>query len=81
MIHVTGEATGFIPARNEKLSPITVIGTEAIREGFDGTCLAQALNSREAPGVTEFTDRHSGGPGVLLAPVRQCQGLCHHRSP
>lgn len=62
-IQATGEATGFIPARNTKLSPITVIGTQAIREGFDGTCIAQALNSREAPGVTQFVlnpDAHAG---------------------
>lgn len=63
MIHVTGEATGIIPARNTKLTPITVIGTEAIRNGFDSGCINQALNSREAPGVSEFIlnpDAHSG---------------------
>ena len=31
----TGEATGFIPAPENKGKPITVIGTEAIRNGFD----------------------------------------------
>ncbi|GAA5495718.1 RNA-splicing ligase RtcB [Rubritalea halochordaticola] len=63
MIHVIEEAVGFIPARNTSLTPITVIGTEAIRDGFDGTCIAQALNSREAPGVSELVlnpDAHAG---------------------
>ncbi|MFC4992279.1 RtcB family protein [Rubritalea tangerina] len=59
----TGEATGILPARDTSLRPITVIGTEAIREGFDDLCLKQALNSREAPGVTELVlnpDAHAG---------------------
>lgn len=38
-IHVTGEATGFIPAPGDKGKPITVIGTNSIRAGFDATCL------------------------------------------
>ena len=62
-IHATGEATGFLPARDQKAKPITVIGTEAIREGFDAMCLEQALNSRSAPGVTELVinpDAHAG---------------------
>ncbi|MGJ8672832.1 RtcB family protein [Rubritalea sp.] len=62
-IIATGEATGILPARNTSLKPITVIGTEAIREGFDSLCLKQALNSREAPGVTELVlnpDAHAG---------------------
>lgn len=62
-IHITGEATGFLPARNEKMSPVIVIANAAIREGFDHTCLVQALNSREAPGVTEVVlnpDAHAG---------------------
>src|ERR1700679_2127843 len=59
----TGEATGFIPAPESKGKPITVIGTEAIRNGFDPGCIQQALNSRGAPGVTELVlnpDAHSG---------------------
>ncbi|MEM1060418.1 MAG: RtcB family protein, partial [Verrucomicrobiota bacterium] len=62
-IHATGEATGFIPALDSKGKPITVIGTEPIRDGFDATCLQQALNSRSAPGVTELVlnpDAHAG---------------------
>ena len=53
-IHATGEATGFIPAPGDKGKPITVIGTNSIRAGFDATCLQQALNSRGAPGVTDL---------------------------
>ncbi|MEZ0388459.1 MAG: RtcB family protein [Verrucomicrobium sp.] len=61
--HVTGEAEAFLPARDNKGKPITVIGTEAIRSSFDATCLAQALNSRSAPGVTDLVlnpDAHAG---------------------
>src|SRR5687767_4591461 len=53
-IHATGEATGFIPAPGDKGKPITVIGTNSIRAGFDATCLQQALNSRGKPGVTDL---------------------------
>lgn len=62
-IHPTGEATGFLPARDDKGKPITVIGTEKIREGFGPECLSQALNARSAPGVTEVVlnpDAHVG---------------------
>lgn len=62
-ISVTGEATGFLPARDSRGKPITVIGTQAIRDGFDAKCLEQALNSRSAPGVTELVlnpDAHAG---------------------
>ena len=31
----TGEATAILPARNSSMKPITVIGTEVIRNGFD----------------------------------------------
>ena len=44
-------------------SPITVIGTESIRAGFDAVCLQQAINSRCAPGVTDLVlnpDAHLG---------------------
>lgn len=61
--HITGEAEAFIPARNNAGKPITVIGTEAIRNGFDATCLVQAMNSRSAPGVTDLVlnpDAHAG---------------------
>src|SRR6185503_17667630 len=62
-IHATGEATGFIPAPGGKGKPITVIGTNSIRAGFDATCLQQALNARSAPGVTDLVlnpDAHAG---------------------
>ena len=62
-IHKTGSATGFIPAPDDKGKPITVIGTDAIMDGFDETCLTQAINSRGAPGVTEVVlnpDAHAG---------------------
>jgi tRNA-splicing ligase RtcB len=62
-INVTGEATGFLPAPGSRGKPITVIGTEAIRQGFDAMCLQQALNSRGAPGVTDLVlnpDAHAG---------------------
>jgi tRNA-splicing ligase RtcB (3'-phosphate/5'-hydroxy nucleic acid ligase) len=62
-VHATGEATGFIPAADSKGKPITVIGTESIRAGFDATCLQQAVNARSAPGVTDLVlnpDGHAG---------------------
>ena len=62
-IHATGEATGFIPAPGDKGKPITVIGTNSIRAGFDATCLQQAVNVRSAPGVTDLVlnpDAHAG---------------------
>src|SRR6266536_5714967 len=72
-IHATGEATGFIPAPRDKGKPITVIGTNSIRAGFDSTCLQQALNARSAPGVTDLVlnpDAHAGyGAGRLRAHV------------
>ena len=61
--HVINEAEAFLPARDNAGKPITVIGTEAIRAGFDATCLDQALNSRSAPGVTNLVlnpDAHAG---------------------
>src|SRR2546429_3549084 len=62
-IHATGEATGFLPVPGDKGKPITVIGTNSIRAGFDATCLQQALNARSAPGVTDLVlnpDAHAG---------------------
>ena len=63
LITSTGEATGFLPARGSHGKPITVIGTDPIRHGFDARCLEQALNSRGAPGVTDLVlnpDAHAG---------------------
>ena len=62
-ITATGEATGYLPARGSRGKPITVIGTDAIRRGFDARCIEQALNSRGAPGVTDLIlnpDAHAG---------------------
>jgi tRNA-splicing ligase RtcB len=62
-IHKTDEALGFIPLPGDKGKPITVIGTDAIRDAFDETCLQQAVNSRMAPGVTDVVlnpDGHAG---------------------
>lgn len=61
--HITNEAEAILPARNNAGKPITVIGTEAIRSGFDQFCIEQALNSRSAPGVTDLVlnpDAHAG---------------------
>jgi tRNA-splicing ligase RtcB len=60
-IVATGAAIGILPVKDR--APITVIGTEAIRAGFDARCLQQAINSRLAPGVTELVlnpDAHAG---------------------
>src|SRR6478609_9739470 len=62
-IHKTDEALGFIPLPNDSGKPITVIGTDAIRDNFDDMCLQQAVNSRMAPGVTDLIlnpDAHAG---------------------
>ena len=58
----TGEATAMLPTGG-KTKPITVIGTEKIRDTFDDICLQQAINSRLAPGVTDLIlnpDGHCG---------------------
>ena len=62
-IHKTDEALGFIPLPGDSGKPITVVGTDAIRDHFDEACLQQAMNSRMAPGVTDLIlnpDAHSG---------------------
>ena len=59
----TGEATAILPTTGSSTKPITVIGTEAIRNTFDDMCLQQAINSRMAPGVTDLVlnpDAHCG---------------------
>jgi tRNA-splicing ligase RtcB (3'-phosphate/5'-hydroxy nucleic acid ligase) len=80
-IQSTGEATGFIPAPDNKGKPITVIGTAPIRDAFDATCLQQALNSRGAPGVTDLVlnpDAHAGYGApvgcVLVSPTHVYPG-------
>ncbi len=60
-IVATDAATGIIPVDGR--TPITVIGTNSIRAGFDARCLQQAVNSRRAPGVTDLVlnpDAHAG---------------------
>lgn len=59
----TGEATAIMPVEGGKVSPVTVIGTPAIRDQFDEFCIRQAINSRLAPGVTDVVlnpDAHAG---------------------
>lgn len=81
LIHPVDEATAFIPAPDNKGKPITVIGTQAIRETFDDTCIVQALNSRGAPGVTDLVlnpDAHCGYGApvgcVLVSPTHVYPG-------
>src|SRR5580700_8402277 len=60
-IQPTDTAVGILPVDGR--TPITVIGTNAIRAGFDAKCLQQAINSRLAPGVTDLIlnpDCHAG---------------------
>jgi len=61
----TGEATAVLMAAGSggRSEPIQVIGTAAIRRGFDEVCLQQAINVRGAPGVAEVAlnpDAHRG---------------------
>lgn len=58
----TDDATAILPME-VKGKPITVIGTDAIRQTFDEGCLQQAINSRTARGVTDLVlnpDAHVG---------------------
>ena len=58
----TSDATAILPTGGST-GPVTVIGTAAIRAGFDEVCLQQAINSRIAPGVTDLVlnpDGHLG---------------------
>jgi tRNA-splicing ligase RtcB len=60
-IIATDAATGILPVPGSK--PITVIGTNSIRAGFEAKCLQQAINSRLSPGVTDLVlnpDAHLG---------------------
>lgn len=59
----TGEATAVLPVGKAGCQPVTIIGTEAIRAGFDDTCLHQAVNARCSPGVSHLVlnpDGHAG---------------------
>ncbi|HEX8322995.1 MAG TPA: RtcB family protein [Tepidisphaeraceae bacterium] len=56
-----GPAVGILPVPHRR--PITVIGTDAIRAGFDARCIQQAINSASGPGVTQVVlnpDAHAG---------------------
>lgn len=78
-----GPATGILPVPHRR--PITVIGTDAIRAGFDAGCLQQAINSAAAPGVTHVVlnpDAHLGygAPvgSVLVSPTHIYPGPVGH---
>ncbi len=45
----TGEATATLTAPGLEEKPITVVGTQKIRQSFDDTCLRQAINTAQAP--------------------------------
>lgn len=77
----TGEATALIPLPDGKGKPITVIGTEKIRQGFEDSCIQQALNARSGPGVTDLIlnpDGHTGYGApvgcVLVSPTHVYPG-------
>lgn len=58
----TGDATAILPAGDHH-SPVKVFGNEVIRNSFDDLCLQQAINCRQAPGVSEVIlnpDAHCG---------------------
>jgi len=57
----TDAAVGILPVPGHK--PVTVIGTDAIRAGFDARCLQQAINAGTAPGVTEVVLNPDGHVG------------------
>jgi len=74
-------AIAVLPVEGVPGKPITVIGTRAIREQFDETCLQQAVNSRRAPGVTDIVlnpDAHLGFGApvgcVLVSPTHVYPG-------
>ncbi len=58
----TGEATAILPVSDDQ-RPITVIGTEAMRQTFDPGCIKQAINAAMSPGVSRVVlnpDAHVG---------------------
>lgn len=62
-IHKTDASKGILPGRGSRGKPITVIGTDPIRDHFDALCLEQAQNAQAAPGVTDVVlnpDAHAG---------------------
>ncbi len=69
-ITVTGEATGVVEL-GDNVSPIQVVGTQAIRDSFGASCIQQAIAGRLAPGVSQFIlnpDAH-WGYGVPIGSV------------
>ncbi|KAA1261786.1 RNA-splicing ligase RtcB [Rubripirellula obstinata] len=68
MLRITGPAIAELPVAaadggQDSISPITVIGNDAVRETFCGQTLRQAINSRLAPGVSRVVlnpDAHVG---------------------
>jgi tRNA-splicing ligase RtcB len=84
LIHSTGEATGEIRVKNDaghEVAPITVVASKKLRDGFDDGALIQAVNSRLAPGVSDFIlnpDAHQGygAPvgSVLVSPTHVYPG-------
>lgn len=75
MMDVTGEATATLPVC-DSMSPITIVGTEAIRQSFGDKAIQQAINCRLAPGVSKVVlnpDAHVGygAPvgSVLVSPT------------
>ncbi|WP_286763924.1 MULTISPECIES: RtcB family protein [Rhodopirellula] len=62
MLEITGPATATLPV-GDGCSPITVIGTDPIRQSFGSQTFQQAINSRLAPGVSQVVlnpDAHVG---------------------
>ncbi|WP_390889059.1 RtcB family protein [Rhodopirellula halodulae] len=62
MLQVQGPAIATLPVGDDH-SPITVIGTDPIRESFGSQTFQQAINSRLAPGVSRVVlnpDAHVG---------------------
>jgi tRNA-splicing ligase RtcB len=79
-ITVTGDATGFVDVGDD-LSPIRVVGTEAIRDSFGVGCIQQAIAARRAPGVSQLVlnpDAHFGYGvpvgSVLVSPTHLYPG-------
>jgi tRNA-splicing ligase RtcB (3'-phosphate/5'-hydroxy nucleic acid ligase) len=66
----TGEATGIVEL-GDAISPIRVIGTQAIRNTMGISCVQQAIAARMAPGVSQLVlnpDAH-WGHGVPVGSV------------
>ncbi|EKD28461.1 MAG: hypothetical protein ACD_79C00293G0005, partial [uncultured bacterium] len=58
-----GLAKGIIPVSGDKNKFIKVFGSQAICENMEAECIAQAINARLAPGVTDLIlnpDAHIG---------------------